>query len=366
MLQWVAYILMLSVFWPHSSAAREHPETSLVSLVDAVRAARLPAALAASSELVRQQPNFHLARLIHADLLSAAAAPLTGFGNPAAQKYPSAIANLRAEAIARLAALNSPPPAQQLPAYLLQLAPVVRHVIVVDSSAARLYLWQHQAGQISMVASFYASIGKRGSVKWREGDKRTPTGIYRITSKLPRARLTDFYGSLALTLNYPNPLDHSQGRSGSGIWIHGTPKDSYSRPPLASDGCVVLANPDLSSLEQLIDWRTTPVIISAALQWRSESQLADYRAPLIKAMEQWVTQPSAGNSSESNEPPRPGQNTLTQLNLLRYPDDNNLVEVTFEMNSGGQRPHRYHQYWQQDANGTWVKLLEAAPSRLPL
>lgn len=38
------------------------------------------------------------------------------------------------------------------------------------------------------------------------------------------------------------------GRNGYGIWLHGTPSDTFSRPPRTSDGCVVLANTDLDEI----------------------------------------------------------------------------------------------------------------------
>jgi murein L,D-transpeptidase YafK len=62
---------------------------------------------------------------------------------------------------------------------------------------------------------------------------------------MPQDKLTDFYGSGAFPINYPNEWDRIRGRNGYGIWLHGTPRDTYSRPPRASDGCIVLSNEDL-------------------------------------------------------------------------------------------------------------------------
>ena len=61
----------------------------------------------------------------------------------------------------------------------------------------------------------------------------------------PRSRSRTFTASGALPINYPNLLDMQRGKTGSGIWLHGTPPSQFSRAPQASDGCVVLANPDL-------------------------------------------------------------------------------------------------------------------------
>lgn len=90
------------------------------------------------------------------------------------------------------------------------------------------------------------TIGKNGTDKRVEGDKRTPMGVYQITEQLPRAGLADLYGDGAFpAANYPNEWDRQQKRGGHGIWLHGVPSNTYSRPPRSSDGCVVAPIPDL-------------------------------------------------------------------------------------------------------------------------
>ena len=117
------------------------------------------------------------------------------------------------------------------------------------------------------MADFYVTIGKAGAGKQKEGDNRTPIGIYTISGfKSPR-ELTDFYGGGAFTLSYPNEWDTRQGRNGHGIWIHGSPSSTYSRTPRASEGCVVLANDDLTRLGQYIQTGKTPVIIAEQVEW---------------------------------------------------------------------------------------------------
>ena len=105
-----------------------------------------------------------------------------------------------------------------------------------------------------------------------EGDQRTPLGVYFITSRLDPATLKDFYGAGALPINYPNPLDQSRGKTGSGIWLHGTPPDQFARAPLATDGCLVLANPDLERILRTVEPRSTPVVIARQLQWVAAAQ----------------------------------------------------------------------------------------------
>ena len=94
-----------------------------------------------------------------------------------------------------------------------------------------------------------------------EGDKKTPFGTYFIQRKIQR-QLIDFYGDGAYPLNYPNEYDKINKFTGSGIWIHGTPKSTYSRPPEASDGCIVLSNRDLVEIKNILNTTGTPIILS--------------------------------------------------------------------------------------------------------
>ena len=97
--------------------------------------------------------------------------------------------------------------------------------------------------------------------------RKTPVGVYVISDQIPRSRLTDFYGAGAYPLDYPNEWDQTVGRTGHGIWLHGVPSDTYNRPPRASDGCVVLANPDIAEVAQYVQVGVTPVIISDRIEW---------------------------------------------------------------------------------------------------
>ena len=119
---------------------------------------------------------------------------------------------------------------------------------------------------LKLLADYYISVGKSGIEKAVEGDLRTPLGVYYVTSNLDPKSLKDFYGAGALPINYPNPYDARRGKTGSGIWLHGTPPDQFSRAPKATDGCVVLANPDLERIIRTVEVRTTPVVIAAIAQ----------------------------------------------------------------------------------------------------
>ena len=155
------------------------------------------------------------------------------------------------------------------------------------TSARRLYLYQNVDGRPRFVADYYVSTGKRDGEKMREGDEKTPIGVYHVTASLPRNKLSDFYGSGAFPISYPNEWDRRHGRNGHGIWLHGTPSDTYSRAPRASNGCVVLANADLDALSKKLQVGLTPVIISEKIEWLSLDDWNAERNALNAEIEHW-------------------------------------------------------------------------------
>ena len=177
-----------------------------------------------------------------------------------------------------------------MPRYLLQMQPDQRYAVVVDTKRSRLYLYENDVangGRPRFVADYYVTQGKLGADKLSEGDKKTPVGVYHVTGNLPRQTLADLYGNGAFPINYPNEWDKRQGRNGSGIWLHGTPSDTFSRPPKASDGCVVLTNQDLDAVARNLQVGLTPVIISDSIEWLTLDDWAKERDELNKAIENW-------------------------------------------------------------------------------
>jgi murein L,D-transpeptidase YafK len=255
-------------------------------------------ALSKAASLVNDYPTFLLAQLVYGDLLAARIRPLNMLGDvpPAiAQAAAPALADLRDESQMRLKALRYRPPAGGIPSQFLSLSSRNKHAIAVDLSRARLYLFENTATGLSLIADFYVSVGKSGAEKSVEGDLRTPLGVYFITSNLDPKTLRDFYGSGALPINYPNALDNKRGKTGGGIWLHGTPPDQFSRAPLATDGCVALSNPDLDRIIRTVEIRTTPVVIATHLQWDSAQTIRAESKPFEDTLEAWREAKSGGN-----------------------------------------------------------------------
>lgn len=276
--------------------AKPDPEIMLLDVYKDLAAENLHDAQAKADELVEAYPNFRLGQLIRGDLLMMNTHVVTTFGDvPNAPE--EKLKNLREEAIAHLNSLRERPDPNLIPRSVLQLRDDQKHVLIVDAKRSRLYVYENLGGQLKFIDDYYVSQGKLGVDKLKAGDQKTPLGVYYITGRLSGARLPDFYGAGALPINYPNEWDRINGRSGSGIWLHGTPSDSFSRPPLSSDGCVVLTNPDLNKLYGSVEIGKTPVVISDHVEFVSKEKWNSDRATATKLLDTWLRDMESGNAT---------------------------------------------------------------------
>lgn len=361
-------------------------ESLLNQAINEIRMQRFDSALERIDSLIRARPNFRLAHLIRGDLLLARARPLTRIGDvphaPARR-----IEDLREEAVARLRAYRDHPDPNLVPRYLLQLRPDQQYAVVVDTTRSRLYLYQNENGRPRYVADYYVSSGKQGAKKSREGDMKTPVGVYHVTASLSPQKLPDFYGSGAFPINYPNEWDKRLGRDGHGIWLHGTPTDTYSRAPRASDGCVVLSNSDLDLLAKHLQIGLTPVIISDEVEWVSSADWASDRDAFLARLESWRADWESRNTEKylahySRGFSAEGQNydaflrrkrqvnsgkqwvkvELANLAVLRSPGREELVEVTFNQtyrSNNLSNAMKKRQYWLREGD-QWRIVYEGA------
>ncbi|HWR16644.1 MAG TPA: L,D-transpeptidase family protein [Terriglobales bacterium] len=128
--------------------------------------------------------------------------------------------------------------------------------ILIKKSERRMFLYS--AGKVIKtyrIALGGSPIGK----KTRQGDHRTPEGIYKIDSKNSRSRF-----HLALHVSYPNAADREHARKlrvspGGDIMIHGLP-DAYAylgalhRQRDWTDGCIAVTNAEIEEI-----WKLVPV-----------------------------------------------------------------------------------------------------------
>jgi len=127
--------------------------------------------------------------------------------------------------------------------------------IVVEKSARRLTLYAHGAA----LKSYPISLGEQpAGAKQREGDNRTPEGVYKIDFKK-----ADSGFHRALHISYPAAADRARAVAagvppGGGVMIHGLPNGFgfLGRTQRFRDwtaGCVGLTNAEVDEL-----WRAVP------------------------------------------------------------------------------------------------------------
>ena len=268
----------------------ESPEKMLVKSLVEISEGKLDVALETIDALIKQTPNFKLAYLIQGDLLLAHAKQINGIGDEPKGEKKEEIENFKNEAKVRIERYLNSLNLQTEPKIFAQLNEKDKYLFYVDATNSRLYLYENINGKLSYKDDYYVSIGKNGFGKQYEGDKKTPVGVYFIGKKIKES-LSDFYGDAAYPLSYPNEIDKKNKRNGSGIWLHGTPKTTYNRAPLASDGCIVLSNPDLIKLSSVLDSNNRiPIIISFRSLKDLEStnkNLAEKKLSLANAIESW-------------------------------------------------------------------------------
>jgi murein L,D-transpeptidase YafK len=363
-----------------AAAAAPTAEQQLQAAVELLRAGQSDNALKALDALSRREPGFPVARLMHGELLAALSGsePVA----PANDGNDPRIAALAQEARVRLASEKAIPPPGTLPNAVLQLADSFQHLIVVDLPRARLYLLKNNGGQLELVRHHYSSMGKNGSRKQVSGDNRTPVGLYHITGWIDDKALPELYGAGALPLDYPNLWDRFKRRTGSGIWLHGVPRDTYTRAPLSSEGCVTMANDDLSALKPAVRFGRTPVLLSDELEWLPAAQLEAERAEFAAQVEAWREAWSsldterylswygadfstqgmdrkafAAHKHRVNASKRFIEVQLRELSLFRYPGTDEplwLAEFTQDYASDNyQVTVRKQQFWKRTAQGEW-------------
>jgi len=273
-------------------------EAELLKSILYFKSGKLELALAELDKLIKKVPDFKLAYLLKGDLLLSKFSGANKLGQTKllASLLPSLtdekqqyLKFLREEARLRLSALLSNKNSNSLPRQILALGSSVKKALLIDKTANRLYIFsREESGQlVEQVNDYYVTTGKLIGDKTVRGDLRTPEGVYFVTSWISPDKLPSKYGVGAFPVNYPNELDKHNGKTGYGIWLHGTDKGDYSRPPRDSEGCVVLTNIDLEVLKSEIKPGITPVVITSRAEWVEPAVWKSEQESIMQALENW-------------------------------------------------------------------------------
>ncbi len=370
---------VISTTVPHAES-----ELRLINVIETFRRGEVDSAILEAQSLIRNNPNFKLAHLVYGDLLASRAGVPMSFQSENIRS--ASVDPLMAEARQRWKHYRTAQRYNRVPELLVQLSPSQKNAVVVDLAESRLFVFENKDGKPSLLGDYYVSGGKNGANKQRQGDRRTPVGVYFVVSRLPGAELPDKYGPVAFPVDYPNEWDVRHGRTGGGIWLHGVSSDTYSRPPLDSDGCIELSNAELELVAPLLEEGSTPVLIGEGISWLSIDQMATRRADIVESIEQWKADWESGEAesylqhysedflgrgmdkkhwdaykTKINRSKRFIRVELNDLSVFSHPHEEGMMVVSFDQDyesdsfssSGNKR-----QYWRLEKDGNWRILSE--------
>jgi len=227
-----------------------------------------------------------------------------------------------------------------------------KNILTCDKSNSTLSLYMKDKNNNYILTKKYNSFtGKNTGDKVKEGDLRTPIGIYRITKKL--SNIDSFYGPMAFVTSYPNLYDRYNGKDGHGIWIHGRPLDDQERDSFTK-GCIAIKNKNIECLDRNIDIDKTILIIneeginknnqkeklatilSQLYEWRYywiynqiDNYLNFYSKEFIRFDGMNLTQ----FTKYKKRVFRKGESKtiiFTDINVIKYPNKQNLYKITFK------------------------------------
>jgi murein L,D-transpeptidase YafK len=136
--------------------------------------------------------------------------------------------------------------------------PRADRVVIVKSQRTLTLLRQGKVLKIYKVALG----GEPRGPKTRQGDNKTPEGLYTIDSRNPHSQF-----HLALHISYPNAADRVRAKErgvdpGGAIMIHGLPRGFAALGPLHrqtdwTEGCVAVTNAEIEEIWSLVPLGTT-------------------------------------------------------------------------------------------------------------
>ena len=379
----VGFLLLSGLLMPGSVIADLHPEERLLDAIQQMQQSNFDDAESKLKSLVSDIPDFKLAQLVYADVLTSRAASLNSLASGLDDSLQKKL--LFSEIKNRYHALNEATLQSKVPVVLAKLDPFYRHAIVVDLSKSRLYLFDSSQGVPVLIDDFFVSMGRSGAGKNTEGDLKTPLGVYFVQSYIAPTSLADKYGAGAYPINYPNAWDRLSGKTGHGIWLHGTRSGTYNRPTLASEGCVVLPNEDLLNLGRFIDLKSTPVLIGENIQWLTTEQWQQHKTRVATLHDKWrldwesmdvnnylshyslrFTNGEKDFSHWSEHKRRIAKHktfvnvALSNVSLLVHPNEEVMVATflqTYASDNFSSTSWK-RQYWNKESDGQWRIVFE--------
>ena len=156
----------------------------------------------------------------------------------------------------------------------------IKHILIAEKSTHKLFVYQNFP-EIKLLKTLPMTTGLNSGDKLKEGDKKTPEGIYFFSQFLSRAKLKEripkkllhLYGKGAFTSDYPNFYDRFKKKTGSGIWLHSSDDPQRVYKKRDTRGCPIIPGDELLKLTNIIEFNKTPIIIVKDLHfWSNEKK----------------------------------------------------------------------------------------------
>ena len=159
------------------------------------------------------------------------------------------------------------------------------HLFVVDKKNQAFFVFSNKS-PLRKEYQWQVTTGEALGDKEVEGDLKTPEGIYFIERQIDTRYLDrDLYGEMGLTLNYPNPVDRAEGKTGFGIWLHGRGKEVV---PFDTEGCVAMDMKYMFKLKDMIELQNTPVVITSTMSWEEGEVELEKSRKIAELSMQWA------------------------------------------------------------------------------
>ena len=187
------------------------------------------------------------------------------------------------------AGISAAPTIDGTPAYLLEMGHGgADFALLVDKQEQQIYLYKGTTDGPRLFKQYRCTTGRNNNgTKLREGDQKTPNGVYFFRGILEDDQLPQKYGVRAFPMDYPNDFDRMRNKTGSGIWLHAVDEDDRVTKSYDTEGCVVVTNGDIMELSNYITLWDTPIIVDDSLNYEPPDRYADERDKVLSFIETW-------------------------------------------------------------------------------
>jgi murein L,D-transpeptidase YafK len=365
-------------------------EQELLNISNTINQGQLQTALDMLNDFIIRNPKSRIAYVMRGDIYKAMSGQLSDFGSGIRLKDEQEQKKFQHELKNRVAWQENQEAndfTNKIPASIINMGSD-KYILVGEMITGRFFLFENNQGRPELVKDYYMSIGKKGYGKQIEGDNKTPLGLYNITHEIDGKELPDLYGSGAFPVDYPNVVDRWRKRTGYGIWLHGTPSDTYSRAPYSSEGCFVLSNEDYENIAPYIrDAKYPKVVLTEKISWLTQSQHEQLRKEVTGTLQGWLKgwesleinrylayydsndfnfgKTNFNKWAERKKQVTAGkefvQVTLDVNGIYLYPGEKDMFKVNFKQHyfsNNYQGSADKTLFWRKDAAGKWKIIYE--------